>query len=122
MISHISRSTALWSAAISIALTFSGHAAGLPKVFCDDARVLATNKTALANGDAGLEPALKHLLKDAASRLNEKPHSVVDKQQVPSSGDKHDFMSQVPYFWRDMMFPFRGCGGQPLRLARRLWF
>ncbi|HTB82117.1 MAG TPA: alginate lyase family protein [Candidatus Sulfotelmatobacter sp.] len=110
MIPHISLSgqdkrSGFLPVAFALLLAFSTRAAELPKVFCDDARVLAANKSALANGDAGLQPALKHLLKDADSRLNEKPHSVMDKEQVPSSGDKHDFMSQAPYFWRDTNSP-----------------
>jgi hypothetical protein len=105
MIPHISKRIGLLSAAIAMALTFSGQAAELPKVFCDDAKVLAANKTALASGDAGLQPALKHLLLDADARLDEKPHSVMDKKQAPPSGDKHDFMSQAPYYWRDTNSP-----------------
>ena len=27
------------------------------------------------------------------------PFSVVDKEIAPPSGDKHDYMSQAPYFW-----------------------
>ena len=110
MIPHISLSaqdkrSGLLPVAFAMLLAFSTQAAELPKVFCDDAKVLAANKTSLAGGDAGLQPALKHLLKDADSRLNEKPHSVMDKKQIPSSGDKHDFMSQAPYFWRDTNSP-----------------
>jgi Alginate lyase len=29
----------------------------------------------------------------------------MDKRQVPPSGDKHDFISQAPYYWRDTNSP-----------------
>ncbi len=35
----------------------------------------------------------------------------MDKQQIPPSGDKHDFISQAPYFWRDTNSP----GGKYIR-------
>jgi hypothetical protein len=33
--------------------------------------------------------------------LTEGPFSVMDKTATPPSGDKHDYMSQAPYFWPD---------------------
>jgi hypothetical protein len=33
------------------------------------------------------------------------PVSIVNKQQTPPSGDKHDYMSQAPYFWPDPSKP-----------------
>ena len=33
--------------------------------------------------------------------LNMKPVSVMDKEVTPPSGDKHDYMSQGPYWWPD---------------------
>lgn len=35
----------------------------------------------------------------------EKVYSVMDKEQVPPSGDKHDYMSQAPYWWADPSKP-----------------
>src|SRR4029077_133664 len=37
----------------------------------------------------------------AKKALTSKPVSVMDKQQVPPSGDKRDYISQAPYFWKD---------------------
>jgi hypothetical protein len=34
-----------------------------------------------------------------------KLYSVLDKKQIPPSGDKHDYMSQAPYFWPDTTKP-----------------
>lgn len=44
---------------------------------------------------------IKHLQREANEQLQVKPHSVLDKKQVPPSGDKHDYMSQGPYWWPD---------------------
>src|SRR6266478_3613405 len=76
-----------------------------PKVFSADPQTLATSKSALAAGDETLRPALNRLLADAEERLRQKPSSVMDKIQVPPSGDKHDYISQAPYFWRDINSP-----------------
>jgi len=89
-------------AAVSRAADATGTA---PKVFCDDPATLVASKQALAAGDAALKPALTHLLAEADKRLKQKPASVMDKNQVPPSGDKHDFISQAPYFWRDSNSP-----------------
>jgi Alginate lyase len=72
-----------------------------PRVFCADPQTLSASKSALATGEAGLRPAFKHLLADADRKLERKPVSVMDKSQVPPSGDKHDYISQAPYYWRD---------------------
>ena len=34
-----------------------------------------------------------------------KVYSVMNKEQVPPSGDKHDYMSQAPYWWADPTKP-----------------
>jgi hypothetical protein len=86
-------------------LSQAAETAVAPKVFCADAPTLVANKAALAAGDASLKPALRQLLADADRRLSQKPASVMDKKQIPPSGDKHDFISQAPYYWRDTNSP-----------------
>jgi hypothetical protein len=76
-----------------------------PKVFCADPQTLAASQARLAVGDASLQPVLHQLLADADQRLPQKPPSVMDKKQIPPSGDQHDFISQAPYFWRDTNSP-----------------
>jgi hypothetical protein len=73
----------------------------LPKVFKADPHVLADVKTKLAAGNPSLKPALDKLLSDAGHALKTKSPSVMNKHRVPPSGDKHDYMSQAPYYWRD---------------------
>jgi len=76
-----------------------------PKIFCADLQTLAAGRAALAAGDVLLKPASNQLLADANRLLARKPVSVMDKKQIPPSGDKHDFISQAPYFWRDTNSP-----------------
>jgi len=95
--------------AMSLLLALSAGASGTndfpPRVFCDDAAVLAASKVAIEASDEKVMPALQRLFHDADAMLGEKPASVMDKKQTPPSGDKHDFVSQAPYFWRDTNSP-----------------
>lgn len=75
--------------------------AASPRVFLLDGRFLQSVHHRLAAGDKVLVPALARLEKDAAEALQAGPFSVVNKKPTPPSGDKHDYMSQAPYFWPD---------------------
>jgi hypothetical protein len=55
--------------------------------------------------DKALAPAMAALDQDAAKALAIKPMSVMDKGVTPPSGDKHDYMSQAPYWWPDPKKP-----------------
>jgi Alginate lyase len=44
-------------------------------------------------------------IQDADKALKAEPHSVIDKKQVPPSGDKHDWLSQANYWWPDPKNP-----------------
>jgi hypothetical protein len=66
-----------------------------------DFDVLQKKKQAISIKDASLLPAYNQLLKTADKLLMFKPVSVVDKTEVPPSGDKHDYMSLAPYWWPD---------------------
>jgi len=75
--------------------------AAAPKVFYADSQVLAEGKARLAANDAAFKPAFDKLFSDAEKALKAGPVSVMDKKKVPPSGDKHDWVSQAPYFWKD---------------------
>ncbi|HTS17642.1 MAG TPA: alginate lyase family protein [Verrucomicrobiae bacterium] len=77
----------------------------LPRVFEADPHVLADAKAGLAAGHSSLRPALDKLLSEADHALKMKAPSVMDKRRIPPSGDKHDYMSQAPYYWRDTDSP-----------------
>jgi hypothetical protein len=56
-------------------------------------------KQKISEGDPRFAPALERLRQDAEESLRAGPFSVVTKTPTPPSGDKHDYMSQAPYFW-----------------------
>jgi hypothetical protein len=64
-------------------------------------RALENNRVAVKNKDSRVMPAYKLLLKDADVALQGKPVSVMEKTNMPPSGDKHDYMSLAPYHWPD---------------------
>lgn len=79
------------SAAILVSLALLLH----------DGDHLSSVKTRLQANDARIKAALAALEQDAAQALRMKPVSVMDKGATPPSGDKHDYMSQAPYWWPD---------------------
>lgn len=87
----------------------TGQAAGRYKVFALNMKALESNKAAVKNNAAEIMQAYKQLIKDADKALNFGPVSVMEKTNVPPSGDKHDYMSLAPYFWPDSSKP----GGLP---------
>ena len=76
-----------------------------PVYFIGRPGALAEAKARLAAHDPVLGPALAALVKAADKALKMPPASVMDKGKVPPSGDKHDYMSQAPYFWPDPAKP-----------------
>ena len=79
--------------------------AQLPKVFIIDAKRLADVKKKWEQKDEGVLRLVDSLQKQADGFLKMKPVSVMDKQFTPVSGNKHDYMSQAPYFWYDSTKP-----------------
>lgn len=64
------------------------------RVFLLDLKTLAEQKQRGANSEIVLA-----VRKAADGVMNEGPFSVMQKDGVPPSGDKHDYMSQGPYWW-----------------------
>src|SRR6185312_14888765 len=56
-------------------------------------------------GEPQFRAALNALETDANRGLSVAPMSVMDKGVTPPSGDKHDYMSQAPYWWPDPSKP-----------------
>jgi Alginate lyase len=89
---------------IVVALTISVNAqtaqsnTNLIKIDFD---AIAAKKRAISDKDTSLVRAYKQLIKLADKLLDYKPVSVMDKTQLPPSGDKHDYMSIAPYWWPD---------------------
>ncbi len=74
-----------------------------------DHRVLAEKKKKILAKDPALLPAFMQLLRTADQLLNFQPVSVMEKTELPPSGNKHDYMSVGPYWWPDSSRP----GGLP---------
>jgi hypothetical protein len=51
------------------------------------------------------DPAVAKLEREAQKLLTAGPFSVTSKAITPPNGDKHDYMSQAPYFWPDPKSP-----------------
>src|SRR5882757_4047104 len=76
-----------------------------PQVFLLDAKRLQDTRRALNQGDKDIAAAWAKLQRDAQKALGEGPFSIVNKTVTPPSGDKHDYMTQAPYFWPDPKSP-----------------
>ncbi|HXI23700.1 MAG TPA: alginate lyase family protein [Pyrinomonadaceae bacterium] len=82
-----------------------GGAESSPRVFLLDGTRLQAVRTAIKRGDKDLEKAWSKLQRDAQKALVGDPFSIVNKSVAPPSGDKHDYMSQAPYFWPNPKTP-----------------
>jgi hypothetical protein len=72
-----------------------------PDVLLLNRASLSAAQEAYRKDPTKLSPALSTLLKDAKTALDVEPVSVVKKDQLPPSGDKHDYFSIAPYWWPD---------------------
>ena len=72
-----------------------------PIVFTFHARDLALVKRRIDAGDEAAVEALGTLVRKADRRLTEGLYSVVSNGPKPPSGDRHDYLSQAPYWWPD---------------------
>ncbi len=70
-----------------------------------DKNCLDQLKHQLTSGTLDSHPAYQQLIIEADEALSQQPLSVVYKERVPPSGDKHDYMSQGPYWWPDTTKP-----------------
>src|SRR5713226_125374 len=75
------------------------------RVFLLDAKQLQLTRQRIQAGDKNVAPAWAQLEREARKALSAGPTSVISKETVPPSGDKHDYMSQAPYFWPDPKSP-----------------
>ena len=90
------------------AATAAQTSAPLVGLFVDRAHLQKVVETA-KRGDSEAKRAIEAVEEDARKALSFAPVSVMDKTTTPPSGDKHDYMSQAPYWWPDPSRP----GGRP---------
>jgi hypothetical protein len=76
-----------------------------PRVFLLDAARLQEARAQVARQDPAIMPAWSALRADSDKALASPRFSVVDKTATPPSGDKHDYMTQAPYWWPDPAKP-----------------
>ncbi len=75
-------------------------------VFTMDRNALEINKAKLKKNDPKLLPSYKKLLNVADEALAVKElYTVMEKKQIPPSGDMHDYMTIAIYFWPDPTKP-----------------
>lgn len=78
----------------------SVHAQAPDLLFADEA-VMAQARLAIQGGNAKALASFEVLRAEADQALEEPAHSVMEKGFLPPSGDKHDYISQGPYWWPD---------------------
>jgi hypothetical protein len=78
---------------------------GLPKVFLMDPATLVNVRAACSENEPPVRSAFKRLVNDAEKLLATAPVSVMEKSQIPPSGDRHDYMSLARYYWPDPAKP-----------------
>lgn len=81
------------------------HGGAAPLLLTADGAHVARVRDSLRAGEPEFAPALEELEERADEALTLAPMSVVDKPVTPPSGDKHDYMSQAPYYWPDPSKP-----------------
>lgn len=90
----------------TLSLNTSGLAQKVPSTLLLHGEVLLKNKQAINKQDLEKLMALQEVKATADLILKEgKLYSVMNKKKVPPSGDKHDYMSQAPYWWADTTKP-----------------
>ncbi len=69
-------------------------------ITCNGAKLAEARQSFLAGSDA-FSVSVQRVLRDADRAMDQEPVSVTAKQQIPPSGDKHDYLSLAPYWWPD---------------------
>jgi hypothetical protein len=93
-----------WMVALALALALSARATladDAPSLFVLDGQELAATRELARAGQEPYAAAVASLRGQADGLLTQGPWSVMDKAEAPPSGDKHDYMSQSPYWWRN---------------------
>jgi len=70
----------------------------------DNVVVVITGNTS-NNVNTNISDSMAYLFTQAKAFLAKRATSVMDKTQLPSSGDRHDFLSLAPFCWPDPKSP-----------------
>src|SRR4029079_12087311 len=78
----------------------------LPRtITIDPQTILAIGDILKNDGNSSAKIALDWTVNQSELILSQKPHSVIEKAELPPSGDKHDFLALAPYRWPDPTKP-----------------
>lgn len=95
-----------FSLALFFSLLLSPTVAAAPWPYVSfDPQQLDWTKRQIAEGNEDVKPAYLDLLRRADRLLQRAPASVMDKEGMAISGDKHDFFAMAKYAWRDRSRP-----------------
>lgn len=86
----------LW---LAIAAAHGVDTPKLPRVFLLDAKLLQQERQLAQSHPDKPNEVVKAARAEADKAMTAGPFSVMHKSAPPPSGDKHDYMSQAPYFW-----------------------
>jgi unsaturated chondroitin disaccharide hydrolase len=78
---------------------------GRPQTILARPEMLAESRRLIEARNSAVLPYLDVVIRAADSALVMKPLSVMQKETVPPSGDKHDYLSMAPYWWPDSTKP-----------------
>ena len=81
----------------------------IPRTIVIRPEVISEARELVRERNVFILPAYNALIRSADSAMHAGPFSVMQKQTVPPSGDKHDYLSMAPYWWPDSTKP----GGLP---------
>lgn len=78
----------------------------LPRTITIDPQAILALKKILKNGgNSSAQNSLDWIVNQSELIRSQKPHSVIEKTELPPSGDKHDFLALAPYRWPDPTKP-----------------
>jgi hypothetical protein len=86
---------------VLLAISSVAHGQAQLRVSALDAALLQQAKTRISAKNAALLLVLEKLRREADKALKAEAFSVTQKERVPPSGDKHDYLSLAPYWWPD---------------------
>jgi hypothetical protein len=95
----------LMSSALDLFSLQKENSNSVPRIFSSAPTSMLMARKAYQDRDQRLQPAFDRLKNEADNALEMKSLSVMEKSQVPPSGDKHDYMSMARYYWPDSTKP-----------------
>jgi hypothetical protein len=99
------RAAAFACAMLALLLTAAPAVAAPSRWFSYDPAKIEQARARIAAGDPLYQPSYVALLKTADRALTKANPSVADKSLTPASGNKHDYFSFGPYWWRNPNTP-----------------